>query len=443
MAKYRHELRDPVHQFIVVSTDERRVIDSRPVQRLREIHQLAMAYLVYPGATHRRFEHSLGVMELAGQIFDVLTHPEGLVDQVRDAVPELNEPSKVAYGRQVVRLAGLLHDIGHLPFSHAVEHELLPEGRGHEHLTVELIRSEELRALLENMMPPVNPDFVAKVAVGPKQWIGEPFTVWQALLSEVITGDAFGADRMDYLLRDSLHTGVAYGRFDLHRLVQSLRILIPSAEAEEGEGPPSPAIGLDEGGLHTAEALLLARYFMFTQVYFHRLRVMYDRHLLDFLRQWLPQGRYEATVDAHLALTDSHVLVAIRKASADVKAPGHDPARRIMGRDHYRRLYEPTPVDSQRTLEPVAAIERWAAQRYGVDAVRRLRSTKGAGAVDFPIRAFDGRVGSSLSMSEALQNLPHATYDGVYIDDKYLEDATQALKSNLTNILDFYQEGES
>jgi HD superfamily phosphohydrolase len=136
MGKDRHEFRDPVHDFVVVSGDERRVVDSRPVQRLREIHQLAMSYLVYPGATHRRFEHSLGVMELAGQVFDALMDRRHLTDAVREALPGLDEQQKVDYYRQVVRLAGLLHDVGHLPFSHAAEEELLPEGRCHEHLTV-------------------------------------------------------------------------------------------------------------------------------------------------------------------------------------------------------------------------------------------------------------------------------------------------------------------
>lgn len=442
VAKYRHEFRDPIHQFIVVSPDERRVIDSAPVQRLREIHQLAMSYLVYPGATHRRFEHSLGVMELAGQLFDVLTLPENLTDAVREAVPELNEPHKVEYGRRVVRLAGLLHDVGHLPFSHAVEHDLLPGGRSHEDLTVDLVRSEPLRPLLEDMTPPVTPDLVAKIAVGPKHWSGEAFTVWETLLSDIITGDAFGADRMDYLLRDSLHAGVAYGRFDLHRLVQSLRILVPDSDDDE-EGPRSPVIGIDEGGLHSAEALLLARYFMFIQVYFHRVRSMYDRHLLDFLTAWLPNGQYPADLDAHLRLTDSHVLVAMRDAARNADLDGHEAARRIMQRDHYRRLYEPAPADLDRSLDPAAAVEQWAIDRYGNLAVRRIRPTKGAGAVDFPVRAFDGRVGSSLSRSKALSQVPDAAYDGVFIDGVHLDDATPALHAELDSILQTYAEGET
>lgn len=78
MAKYFHEIRDPIHVFIRLDSDERKVLDSRPFQRLRYIHQLGLTYLIYPGATHRRFEHSLGVMELAGRVYDIVTEPDNI-----------------------------------------------------------------------------------------------------------------------------------------------------------------------------------------------------------------------------------------------------------------------------------------------------------------------------------------------------------------------------
>lgn len=160
-----------------------------------------MSYLVYPGATHRRFEHSLGVMELAGQIFDVLLDPRHLSDAIRSSLPGLEDQQTRDYYRQIVRLAGLLHDVGHLPFSHAAESELLPQNHSHEHLTVALILDEELSDLLARVVPPVTPETVAKVAAGPEHWTGRPLTTWEALLSDIITHDVFGADRMDYLLR--------------------------------------------------------------------------------------------------------------------------------------------------------------------------------------------------------------------------------------------------
>ena len=125
--KIFHEIRDPIHVFIKLDLQEREVVDSRPFQRLRHIHQLGMTYLVYPGATHKRFEHSLGVMELAGKVYDIITSKE-VYPEIKELLPQLNEPSRKDYWRRIVRIAALCHDLGHLPFSHAVEKELLPEG---------------------------------------------------------------------------------------------------------------------------------------------------------------------------------------------------------------------------------------------------------------------------------------------------------------------------
>src|SRR5580658_8555750 len=105
--KHSHEFRDPIHTFISVRTDERKVIDSRPFQRLRNIHQLALSYLVFPGATHKRFEHSLGVMDLSSRIFDVVTNPENVYDDsVRNIIPDALARS---YWRAVLRMAALCH----------------------------------------------------------------------------------------------------------------------------------------------------------------------------------------------------------------------------------------------------------------------------------------------------------------------------------------------
>src|SRR5271154_4868577 len=118
MLKDLHEIRDPIHNFIRIETEERKILDSRPFQRLRHIHQLALTYLVYPGATHRRFEHSLGVMELATRIYDVVTNPHNVTDAVKEQLPELADDTKRSYWRRVLRIAALCHDAGHLPFSH-------------------------------------------------------------------------------------------------------------------------------------------------------------------------------------------------------------------------------------------------------------------------------------------------------------------------------------
>ena len=106
---------------------------------------------------------------------------------------------------------------------------------------------------------------------------------WKTLLNEIVCRDTFGADRIDYLLRDSLHVGVAYGQFDLDRLIAGL---IPVIDPNDGE----IAVGLDIGAIHAAETLLLARYFMYTQVYFHDVRRAYDLHLKEFYKVGFLKG---------------------------------------------------------------------------------------------------------------------------------------------------------
>lgn len=278
MKKNIHEIRDPIHVFIKLDSDERKVLDSKPFQRLRNIHQLALTYLIYPGATHKRFEHSLGVMELAAKVYDILINPRNIKhDQIRDIVNESDFARQ--YWRRVVRIAALCHDLGHLPFSHAAEKELLPQNSSHEKITVEIINNTSLSDLIRNDIR-IDPDDVAKIAVGPNEYRQTKFTEWEEILSEIIIGDAFGVDRIDYLLRDSYHIGVAYGKFDHHRLIDTLRIL-----PKEVDGSSEPHIGVEEGGVQSAEALLLARYFMFSQVYFHSIRRIYDEHLKDFLKK--------------------------------------------------------------------------------------------------------------------------------------------------------------
>ena len=109
-----------------------------------------------------------------------------------------------------------------------------------------------------------------------------------------------GLDRMDYLLRDSHHTGVAYGRFDHYRLIDTLRILPAACVGGSGRIPGNRRSGWRAGGIQSAEALMLARYFMYSQVYFHPVRRIYDIHLMDFLKEWLDGGVFSTDPEVHL-----------------------------------------------------------------------------------------------------------------------------------------------
>ena len=145
---------------------------------------------------------------------------------------------------------------------------------------------------------------------------------------------------MDYLLRDSHHAGVHYGRFDLQRLISTMTAI------RVKDGPPR--IGIQEGGWHAAEALVIARYFMFTQVYFHKTRVAYDIHIREAMKELLPGGHFPKPerLDEFLAWDDWRVLGLLASGA------GGEHGKRLSGRDHYRLVFQTnevqTPVDKAR-----------------------------------------------------------------------------------------------
>lgn len=331
-------------------------------------------------------------------------------------------------------MAALCHDLGHLPFSHAAERDLLPEAWDHERLTLELIRSDEMEQIWSQIK--VDSKDVAKLTVGPKHYKEDRFDDWEAILSEIIVGDAFGVDRMDYLLRDSHHVGVAYGRFDQYRLIDTLRILPKVDRASEEEpGSQEPALGIEEGGLHSAEALLLARYFMFTQVYCHRVRRIYDIHLKDFLKSWLPGGMFSTSTEDLLEITDNEVASELSEAVRDEEHPGHDPARRIARREHFRLLYQRTREDLETNREAGKAVFEEACKQFGESEVRHdCYIQKGEGH-NFPVLARDGRIFSSLTKSETLEKVPLVAVDYVYISPKCRKRAEKWRDKNLTRII--------
>jgi len=428
--KQFHEIRDPIHDFVRLDSDERRVLDSGPVQRLRHIHQLAMSYLVYPGATHKRFEHSLGVMELAGRVFDVVTANHNVHPTVQEVVPELARRDLLDYWRKVLRMAALCHDIGHLPFSHAAEKQLLPEGWDHETITAELVQSDELLEIWQSMTPPMNPQHVAKISVGPGKMRDVEFTNWEALLSEIISGDAFGVDRMDYLLRDSHHAGVAYGKFDQHRLVDTIRIL-PNVIQNSNE----PTLGVEVGGIHSSEALLLARYFMFVQVYHHRVRVAYDFHLKQFLQTWLPEGHFSTDLSSHQELTDNEVLAALLADSRDVSSPRYEIADRIVNRKHFRQLYVPARVDKEVHEEPLEAVFEAVKNRFGEEMVEKSEYTQSSPDLRFPIHDTRGDVTSSNDISVVLPNIPIVDVGFILVAPEIIDTASKWLDNTKGSIL--------
>jgi uncharacterized protein len=439
MQKLNHELRDPVHVFIRLDSDERKVVNSEPFQRLRHVHQLAMTYLVYPGATHRRFEHSLGCMELATRIFDTITDQDNiskLPTDVLDRIPELRQRDKLSWWRRILRHAALCHDLGHLPFSHAAE-DLLPKGVSHETLTKRFIL-EGMKDIWADMdHPRPEPELVAKIAVGPKESKDlPPFMAWERILTEIITGDIFGADRMDYLLRDSLHAGVTYGQFDHHRLIDTMRILPGTAKDDTQEYNPEPELGIELGGMQVAESLLVARYLMFSQVYFHPVRRIYDLHLKAFLKQILSGGVYPTDLNEFVGMTDNEILGKIREAAKGSSHAGHEQAQCLYGRRHFKKAFHSTVQDCSKNPNILSLISEGLSLYLGEGNVMKDDIDKGTSSKsDFPIRTDEARIISAHGESKVLTSLPVATTGYVFVKPDLRDKACAWVKENLKVLL--------
>ncbi len=236
---------------------------------------------------------------------------------------------------------------------------------------------------------------------------------------------------MDYLLRDSYHAGVAYGGFDHFRLIDTLCIL-PGADENEGK----PTLGIEQGGLRSAEALLLARYYMFSQLYLHHVRRIYDIHLKDFLKEWLPSGQYSIDLEQHLRMTDDEVLVAIRQVSNDVGSRGHDAARRILTREHFRRVYEPNASDMQilPAERATEAVYDAICSEFGEANVRCDSYAKGT-EVNFQVLSHDGSIAPCLRYSDLLGHVPETVAYYVFVAPELLSRAEQWLRENRNKII--------
>ncbi|MGI0091204.1 MAG: HD domain-containing protein [Nitrososphaerales archaeon] len=226
------EIRDPVHGYIYSTELERELIDTPTFQRLRRIRQLAGCHLVYPGGQHSRFEHVIGCMFLAGRVGDVLAERIGLN---RDAVSRL-------------RVAALLHDVGHGPFSHMFEEVMADKTPfTHEDMTRRIIRETEIGDILESHG--FSKAGISELAIGKSSRENR-------YMNDVI-GGGLSVDIMDYLLRDSYFTGVEYGKVDVHRIINSFEVV-------------RNKLSIAQAALFAFEALMIARYEMFRAVYFHR-----------------------------------------------------------------------------------------------------------------------------------------------------------------------------
>jgi len=268
MKKNHLDIIDPIHDFIRVYDHELAIIDNPIFQRLRRIRQLSGAHLTYPAAQHTRFEHSLGVMHIASQAGHAL-HEKGILKS--DNI-------------EILRLSGLLHDIGHGPFSHLFEEIIQKKKISHEDFGKEIILKSDIGdSLSKNGF---DKKLITKVAFGDSKF---------QYMNEIVSG-ALSADMMDYLLRDGYFTGAEHAKIDHKRITQSLDV-------------HKKKLALERSALYSFESMMHSRYQMFKAVYFHKTVRSAEVMLLEALR--LSDDEFGFTnfnVNEFVNLTDEYVL---------------------------------------------------------------------------------------------------------------------------------------
>lgn len=307
-------IRDPVHGDVFLTDLEMSVVDSPEFQRLRRIKQLGMTHLVYPSANHTRFEHSIGALHLAGRIADKLELA-------------IEEKSKI-------RMAALLHDLGHGPLSHTSE-ELLERymGMSHEEITMDVVHGAGISNRL--MEGGLKPEEIGELILGRGGYLGK------------LISSEFDVDRMDFLVRDAHHTGVAYGVIDLDRLVNTLQIFEDS-------------IVITEGGLRAVEALMVARFLMTPTVYLHHASRIADAMFLRAMERAVSDGLVDYR--SLYEMDDYDAMCLLRGASGYAEEMG----ARLDTRKLFKRAYigewrDVKPQMREALLNLRQEVSRWRA----------------------------------------------------------------------------------
>lgn len=304
------EIRDPVHGSIPIDDAEKEILHHPFFQRLRNIKQLGFSEYVFPGATHTRYLHSIGVMNVSSLVFNSLF--KGV------------EGSEMQRIRETLRLGCLLHDIGHAPLSHSTESVMpmvselklptryMPKSdrqASHEDYTIKSIVDSSFTSAFKGVQKSygVEPNAVADLVIGETQ---DPayFTVkgvnYFPLLHQLVSSE-MDCDRMDYLLRDSYFCGVSYGKFDLDWIIDNLKVCPEGGQA---------FLGISERAISTFDDFLLSRFHMFMMVYFHYRAVCLEQMLLRYFESEKDEYAIPADIEAYLEHDDPFLYKVLRKS---------------------------------------------------------------------------------------------------------------------------------
>ncbi len=385
-------VRDPIHGTLIVEDAEVPLVDSRFFQRLRHIKQLGFGEMAFPGATHTRHAHSLGAMHVASRLFDSVA--------ARSRLPE-RERGRL---KQAVRAAVLFHDLGHMPLSHASERIAPPRDRlrlpawllgeqgaqaSHEDFTAKLMLDSSLTPVLARQLAPfgLTPEGIAALVVGAEPPGGSPFVAegrdWGPLLRQLVSGE-LDADRMDYLLRDSVYTGVNYGRYDLDWLVQNLLPI-------ERDG--QVFLGLAKAAIFAFEDFLLSRFHMFLSVYYHHTSVNFDEMLRRFYQEQ-PQG-FEIPADPEAFLGCDDVALA-----SALRASHNRWAKRIVAREGYKLIVQATELDRDYDLPALSqALAQEGIEHFQVETLGVLSKYFGKSGGP-PLYVVDPHAGLTIPIAE-------------------------------------------
>lgn len=341
------EIRDPVHGSIPICDEEKKIVEHRYFQRLRQIKQLGFSEFVFPGATHTRYLHSLGVMHISSLAFDRLFGSS-------KGDPELLRL------RQTLKLAALLHDIGHAPLSHATESVMpmvaelkipsrfhqgeLQRRAGHEDYTIKSIVDSQFAEAFKDCEASfgISRFAIAEVIIGKTTDPG--YFQYKGLnlfpLMHQLVSSEMDCDRMDYLLRDSYFCGVSYGKFDLDWILDNLQLLTDRGDA---------MIGISERAVATFDDFLLSRFHMFLMVYFHYKSVCLEQMLFKYFAEKPEEYRIPADIEDYQN-HDDHFLLKVLKSSKNIWA------RRIVLNNIPEKVFESF---GNKDLETMARLETY------------------------------------------------------------------------------------